>query len=145
MQLIQKNGNEAFINNSPLNYLFSAFNQSFPSIKLKFVSTKEIEDITNSLKSKDSHGYDEIQTKMLKASIPYISSPLTCLCNWLLPSGIFHSRLKFSEIKTLFKKGDKSYISNYRPISILKKKKFSKILRRLYLLDLFNTQTIIRS
>ena len=114
-----KNGNAAFINNNPLNYLFSAFNQSFPSIKLKFVSTKEIEDITKSLKSKDSHGYDEIQTKMLKASIPYISSPLTCLCNWLLPSGIFHSRLKFSEIKQLFKKGDKLNISKYRLISIL--------------------------
>jgi len=39
---------------------------------LKFVSTKEIEDITNSLKSKDSHGYDEISIKILKASIPYI-------------------------------------------------------------------------
>ena len=42
------NGNAAFTNNNPLPYLFSAFNQSFPSIKLKFVSTKEIEDITNS-------------------------------------------------------------------------------------------------
>ena len=52
--------NVAFINNNPLNYLFSAFNQSFPSINLKFVSTKEIEDITNCLKSKDSHRYDKI-------------------------------------------------------------------------------------
>jgi len=52
--------NVAFINNNPLNYLFSAFNQSFPSISLKFVSTKEIEDITNCLKSKDSHRYDKI-------------------------------------------------------------------------------------
>jgi len=47
------NENAAFINNNPLNYLFSAFNQSFPSVKLKFVSTNEIEDITNSLKSKE--------------------------------------------------------------------------------------------
>jgi len=48
---------------------------------LKFVSSKEIEDITNSRKSKDSHGYDEISIKILKASILYISSPLTYLCN----------------------------------------------------------------
>jgi hypothetical protein len=67
------------INNNPLNYLFSVFNQSFPSVKFKFLSTKEIEDIINSLKSKDSHGYDEISIKILKASILYISSPLTYL------------------------------------------------------------------
>jgi len=37
----------------------------------------------------------------------------------MLSSGIFPSRLKFSEIKPLFKKGDKSNTSNYRSISIL--------------------------
>jgi len=58
------NENAAFINDNPLNYLFSACNQSFPSIKLKFVSTKEIEDITNSLKLKDSHRYDKILIKI---------------------------------------------------------------------------------
>jgi len=55
-----KNGNAAFINKNPLHFLFSTFNQSFPSLKLKFVSSKGIEDITHSLKSTDSYGYDEI-------------------------------------------------------------------------------------
>jgi hypothetical protein len=40
------NGKAAFINNNPLHYLFSAVNPSFPSIKLIFISGKEIEDIT---------------------------------------------------------------------------------------------------
>jgi len=39
------------------------------------VSTKEIEDIT--LLNQKTHGYDEISIRILKASIPYISSPLT--------------------------------------------------------------------
>jgi hypothetical protein len=95
------NGNAAFINTNPLHYLFSAF----PSIKLEFVSTKEMEDITNSLTSKDSHGYEEISIKILKESILYISSPLTYLCNRMLSSGTFLSRLRISEIKPLFKKG----------------------------------------
>jgi len=43
----------------------------------------------------------------------------------MLSLGIFPSRLQFSEIKPLFKKGDKSNISDYRPISILTS--FSKI------------------
>jgi hypothetical protein len=47
-----KNGNAVFINNYPLYFLFSAFNQSFPSLKLKFLSSKETEDITDSSKSR---------------------------------------------------------------------------------------------
>jgi hypothetical protein len=42
-----KNWNAAFIKSNPLNYVFSAFNQSLPSIKLKFVSNKK-NDVTNS-------------------------------------------------------------------------------------------------
>jgi len=47
----------------------------------------------------------------------------------MLSSGIFPSRLKFSEIKPLFKKGDKSNISYYRPVSILTS--FSKIIEKI--------------
>ena len=73
-------------------------------MKLKCVSSKEIEDITKLLKRKNLHGYDGITTKILKASILYISSPLTYIGNKMLTSGIFPMRLKFSEIKSVFKK-----------------------------------------
>jgi hypothetical protein len=42
-----------------------------------------------------------------------------------LATGIFPDRLKFSEAKPLFKKGDKTDFTNYRPISLLTS--FSKI------------------
>jgi hypothetical protein len=58
--------NESSTNDNPLAYLLKAFNQPFPNIKLKYTSSKEIEDITNSLKMKYSHGYDGIATKVLK-------------------------------------------------------------------------------
>jgi hypothetical protein len=45
-----------------------------------------------------------------------------------LSSSIFPDHLKYSEIKPLFKKGDKQNISNYRPISILTS--FSKVLEK---------------
>ena len=47
-----------------------------------------------SLKSKDSHGYDEIPTQLLKISPPFISSPLNCIHNKVLTKGIFTDRLK---------------------------------------------------
>jgi len=77
---------------------------------------------------KNSNDYDKISTKLLKFSSPFIHSPLTHICNKSLSLGIFPDRLKYSEIKPLFKKGDRHNISNYRPISILTS--FSKVLEK---------------
>ena len=75
--------------------------------------------IIKSLKNKTSHGYDEISDKILKASAPFILSPLTYIINKVLASGIFPDRLKYPEVQLLFKKGKKTEISNYCPISLL--------------------------
>jgi hypothetical protein len=58
----------------------------------------------------------------------YISSPLTYVINRSLSTGIFPDRLKFSEIKPIYKKGEKNLISNYRPMSLLTS--FSKIFEK---------------
>jgi hypothetical protein len=53
----------------------------------------------------------------------------------MLSTGIFPDRLKYSEVKPIYKKGDKSSTSNYRPILLLPafSKIFEKILyKRLY-------------
>jgi len=47
----------------------------------------------------------------------------------MLSSVTFPTRLKFSEIKPIYKKGDKSNTSNYRPVSLLTS--FSKIFERI--------------
>ena len=104
---------------NPISYLSRAFNQPFPPVNLKCVSSQEIEDIKKSLKTKNSHGYEEISTKILKLSIYYISSPLIYICNRMLFSGVFPRRLKFAEVKPIYKKGDKNVTSNYRSISLL--------------------------
>jgi len=53
----------------------------------------------------------------------------------MLSTGTFPDRLKYSEIKPMYKKGDKTLITNYRPISILPvvSKIFVRVLyKRLY-------------
>jgi hypothetical protein len=104
---------------NPSEYLFHTFKTTFPTIKYSFVTTKEIENIINNLKMTNSYGYDEIPVKILKNCLHFITSPLTYIINRSLATGTFPDRLKFSEIKPIYKKGDKNLISNYRPTSLL--------------------------
>jgi hypothetical protein len=95
-----------------LNYLTQNFTIPFPKIKFNHTLTNEIENIIKSLKPKTSHGYDKCSVQILKISSPFISSPLTYICNKSLSSGIFPTRLKYSEIKQLFKNGDRTNMTN---------------------------------
>jgi len=53
---------------------------------------------------------------------------MSILCNESLCLGVFPDRLKFSIVKPLYKKGEKTCITNYRPISLLTV--FSKVLEK---------------
>jgi len=61
---------------SPLQYLFEYFNQPFKDISWTYTSSKEVNKIIDSLKSKNSSGYDESTTKIIKISKPFIISPI---------------------------------------------------------------------
>jgi len=54
----------------------------------------------------------------------------------MLSAGTFPDRLKYSEIKPICKKGDKTQITNYRPISLLPV--FSKIFEKVLYKRLHN-------
>ena len=110
-------------------YLINNINNVYQNIERKHASTHEISKIFESLKLKNSCGYDEIPIKILKLSTPFIISPLTFICNKSLSTGIFPERLKYAQIWPIYKKGDKQLITNYRPISLLTS--FSKIFEKL--------------
>jgi hypothetical protein len=90
---------------NPLCYLINSFHRPFPKLNWHYASTcMVIEQIVKSLKSKNTSGYDEISTQIIKLSAPYIISPLTYICNVILNTGIFPDRLKYTIIKPIFKK-----------------------------------------
>jgi hypothetical protein len=101
-----------------LNHVYSMFKQSFTNIEIKNTTTNEIGKMIKELKSKKSCRYDEITTEILKVGSLFIVSPLTYLCNRMLSTGIFPDRIKFSEIKPVYKKCGKTLVTNYRSISL---------------------------
>jgi hypothetical protein len=84
---------------TPMHYLPQSFKTPFPNIKLTFLSSKEVENMIKSLKTKNSSGHDGISTKLLKISTPFIGSPLTHICNELISAGIFPDRCKYAVAK----------------------------------------------
>jgi len=62
--------------------------QPFKDISWPYTSAKEINKIIDSLKDKNSSGYDEITTKIIKISKPLIISPLINITKKMLAQGI---------------------------------------------------------
>ena len=58
-------------------YLDQIEGELCPLLVFKTFSTQEILSVIKSIKTKNSSGYDEISTKLLKISANYICSPLT--------------------------------------------------------------------
>ena len=111
------------------NFQNSLFNPSVNSIFFNSTNAVEVTRIVASLNSSHSTGHDEMNTHLLKNIIGSIIKPLVYIFNLSLSSGSFPSMMKISKVIPIYKKGDASSFTNYRPISILSC--FSKILERL--------------
>jgi hypothetical protein len=86
------------------------------------VSNTEIENLWNLKTHMDMMKF---RWKILKLSSQFITSPLTYIYNKSLSTGTFPTGLKFSVVKPLYKKGDRTNMYNLRPISL--PSSFSKI------------------
>jgi hypothetical protein len=75
--------------------------------------------LINDLKLGKASGLDSIRHQMLKKTCNTVCVPLSLLFNLSLSKSEFPTQWKTASVMPLFKKGDKSLISNYRPISLL--------------------------
>ncbi|CAG9135958.1 unnamed protein product [Plutella xylostella] len=79
----------------------------------------EIQLIINNMRADCATGWDGIPVKLIKVAKDLILAPLVHIVNLSLDSGIFPTALKRSVVHPIYKDGDKSLPSNYRPISVL--------------------------
>ena len=85
----------------------------------KSVNETHILEIINKLKNKSSYGHDRISNKLIKRAKEVLAKPLTFLVNQMIATSYYPNALKLARVKPLFKSGDNSMFSNYRPISLL--------------------------
>ncbi|XP_054259331.1 uncharacterized protein LOC128984072 [Macrosteles quadrilineatus] len=86
------------------------WNQVSPSFIIKLVK---------GFKNSNSQDVFGVSCSVLKAVTHTIVDPLTTVVNLCLRSGCFPDALKTARAIPVFKKGDPSLLSNYRPIAIL--------------------------
>ena len=94
------------------------------------ITQSEVTDILNTLKVNKATGPDGISHRMLKNCSISLAIPLCLLFNLSLRLHTYPSLWKLAHVTPIFKKGDKSVASNYRPISLIScvGKSFERIL-----------------
>ena len=80
---------------------------------------EKVLSIIRSLDINKAHGWDEISVRMIKICDESIVPPLVDIFNSAQDNESFPSTWKRGNIIPCFKKGDKSLIKNYRPVSLL--------------------------
>ena len=80
---------------------------------------QEIEKTIEVLNPNKASGDDGISHKMLRGVSKSVSKPLCILMNRSFEEGIFPDIWKIANVIPIFKKGDKSQPSNYRPVALL--------------------------
>lgn len=93
--------------------------ETYKKFTLKEVLMEDIIKEIDSLKERTSPGYDKIPCKLLKSLKSHIAVPLKFLINKSFTQGCFPNVLKQGIISPIFKGGDKTEITNYRPICVL--------------------------
>jgi len=93
------------------------------------VDSNDIMAVVSKIKTKTSRDLNNLSTKIMKTSIAAVVEPLTHIINLSLSTGAVPQAMKIAKVIPIFKTGDRTEFTNYRPISMLPV--FSKILEKI--------------
>ena len=89
----------------------------------------EVLSIIKQFKNSKATGPNSLNTIFLKKCAKELSEPLALLFNMSFSNGIFPESLKLANIIPIHKKDDKTFVNNYRPISLISN--IDKIMQKL--------------
>ena len=92
---------------------------------------RAVRKLLSDINSNKAQGPDGIHGKILKHCAVGLAYPLSCIFKVSYNSGFIPSEWKLANVVPIFKKGDKTCVENYRPISLtcLVMKVFERIVR----------------
>ena len=93
------------------------------------VNPEEVQSYIKTLKKNKSIGHSSIPNKLFKQFKKPLTEPLRLLINLTFTEGKFPAILKMGKIFPVHKKGSKTELTNYRPISLLSN--ISKIIEKM--------------
>ena len=100
------------------------------------ITEEEIKDVIENLDPNKASGPDLISNRIIKNIARAIYKPLCIIFNCSLREGIFPDIWKLGNLVPLFKKGDRSIPTNYRPVSLLSN--LGKIQERIVFKHMYN-------
>ena len=133
-----KNGNTCSSNNSNCS-INVGDTQGQDHFNFDVVTPDFVFDQICSISNNKSTGIGNDCIKLLKLAAPVICHPLAYICNLSIHTSVFPNEWKKAKVTPIFKDGDKTDVSNYRPISVLPI--LSKILERSVHDQLYNYLT----
>ena len=104
-----------------------------PSFRLPLVTPVAMRAELLSLDLKTASGYDKVSALFLSKCADQLCFPLSTIFNLSVTRGEYPSLLKFNNVVPIYKgKGDKNFVSSYRPISMqpVVSKVFEKIVNK---------------
>ena len=109
------------IDSVPNPLLTSEYEVNANKAKFNFrtIEVKEVRAAFAKIKTAKSFGIDNFSSYFLKLALPFIENSLAFLFNTSIETSQFPDSWNVARVTPIFKEGDKTEKSNYRPISVL--------------------------
>ena len=113
------NSHGSTLNNDKIGQFIDSKVPGHIQFNLPFINTEQVKSYINKLELSKATGLDGLGPRIIKLAIDLLSPSIARLINRSIETGVFPSQLKIAKVFPVFKGGEKSDPSNYRPISIL--------------------------